>query len=159
MKHFRTKDLKNNDNVALYETETASPRVVSNKTKSTEVAINQEAHQAMASNHESTTKLLSALTGAREDKRYSKWDNYNRSMNFSELDFDALGYKEKLKQHSSSGSLAPFLLVVLSIFIPPLAVYLYEDAITNNFWIDLLLTLFFWIPGIIYALLVVLGTI
>ncbi|TXB66220.1 YqaE/Pmp3 family membrane protein [Vicingus serpentipes] len=45
-------------------------------------------------------------------------------------------------------------LIILGIFIPPLAVYLYEDAITANFWVDLLLTLLFWIPGIIFAMLV-----
>lgn len=51
------------------------------------------------------------------------------------------------------------LLVILSIILPPLAVYLYEDAITSKFWIDLLLTILFWIPGVVFALLVVLGVI
>lgn len=47
------------------------------------------------------------------------------------------------------------LLVVLAIILPPLAVYLHEDAINTKFWISLLLTLLFWVPGVIYALLVV----
>ncbi len=47
------------------------------------------------------------------------------------------------------------LLVVLAIVLPPLAVYLHEDAINTKFWISLLLTLLFWVPGVIYALLVV----
>lgn len=47
------------------------------------------------------------------------------------------------------------LLVILSILLPPLAVYLKEDEINTKFWIDLILTLIFWIPGVIYALLVV----
>lgn len=47
------------------------------------------------------------------------------------------------------------LLVILSILLPPLAVYLKEDEINSKFWIDLILTLIFWIPGVIYALLVV----
>lgn len=51
------------------------------------------------------------------------------------------------------------LLVILSIILPPLAVYLYQDAITSKFWIDLLLTILFWVPGVIFALLVVLGVI
>lgn len=46
------------------------------------------------------------------------------------------------------------LLVVLAILIPPLAVALYE-GITKRFWISLLLTLLFFIPGVIYSLLVV----
>lgn len=50
------------------------------------------------------------------------------------------------------------LLVILAILIPPLAVGLYE-GITTRFWIDLLLTLLFFIPGMVYALLIVLGAI
>ncbi|HEX6914219.1 MAG TPA: YqaE/Pmp3 family membrane protein [Chitinophagaceae bacterium] len=48
------------------------------------------------------------------------------------------------------------LLVILAILLPPLAVYLHEGAITNRFWISVLLTLLFWLPGVIYALIVVL---
>jgi uncharacterized membrane protein YqaE (UPF0057 family) len=51
------------------------------------------------------------------------------------------------------------LLVVLAIILPPLAVYLHQGAINTKFWISLLLTLLFWIPGVIYALLVVLGVV
>lgn len=47
------------------------------------------------------------------------------------------------------------LLVILAIILPPLAVYLHENAINTKFWISLLLTLLFWVPGVIYALLVV----
>lgn len=49
------------------------------------------------------------------------------------------------------------LLIILAILLPPLAVYLYEDAITTKFWISLVLTLLFFLPGVIYALLVVTG--
>ena len=54
---------------------------------------------------------------------------------------------------------ADILLVILAILIPPLAVGLYE-GITTRFWIDLLLTLLlFYLPGMIFALLIVLGAI
>lgn len=49
------------------------------------------------------------------------------------------------------------LLVILAILLPPLAVYLHEGEINTRFWISLVLTLLFWIPGVIYALIVVLG--
>lgn len=49
------------------------------------------------------------------------------------------------------------LLAILAILLPPLAVYLHEGDINSKFWISLLLTLLFWIPGVIYALIVVLG--
>jgi uncharacterized membrane protein YqaE (UPF0057 family) len=51
------------------------------------------------------------------------------------------------------------LLIILSILLPPLAVYLHQGEINNKFWISLLLTLLFWLPGVIYSLLVVLGEI
>lgn len=47
------------------------------------------------------------------------------------------------------------LLAILAILLPPLAVYLKEEEITTKFWISLILTLLFWIPGVVYALLVV----
>ncbi|MBS3913798.1 MAG: YqaE/Pmp3 family membrane protein [Bacteroidetes bacterium] len=46
-------------------------------------------------------------------------------------------------------------LVIIAIFLPWLAVYLYEGEITLNFWLSLLLWFLFWIPGFIYALLVI----
>jgi len=47
--------------------------------------------------------------------------------------------------------------VIFAILIPPLGVYLHEGEINKRFWIDLLLTLLFFLPGMIYALVVVLG--
>jgi uncharacterized membrane protein YqaE (UPF0057 family) len=71
--------------------------------------------------------------------------------------------KKAVKQYKAdkrAGKVADtntLLLVILAILLPPLAVYLHEGAINNRFWISLLLTLLFWIPGVIYALIVVLG--
>jgi uncharacterized membrane protein YqaE (UPF0057 family) len=47
------------------------------------------------------------------------------------------------------------LLAILAILLPPLAVYLKEEEVNSRFWISLILTLLFWIPGVIFALLVV----
>ena len=58
---------------------------------------------------------------------------------------------------SNSGSTNQVLLIVLAIILPPLAVYLHEGVINGKFWLDLLLTLLFFLPGVIYALIVVLG--
>ena len=49
------------------------------------------------------------------------------------------------------------LLVIIAILLPPLAVYLHEGEINSRFWISLLLTLLFWLPGVIYALIIILG--
>lgn len=48
------------------------------------------------------------------------------------------------------------LLVILAILLPPLAVFLHEGEVNNTFWLNLILTLLFFIPGMIHALIVVL---
>src|ERR1035437_2097124 len=48
------------------------------------------------------------------------------------------------------------LYIILAIFIPPLCVGLWEGGLTFDFWIDLLLTFCFWLPGVIFALIVIL---
>jgi uncharacterized membrane protein YqaE (UPF0057 family) len=66
-------------------------------------------------------------------------------------------YKEA-KKNGDDVSTSTLLLVLLSIILPPLAVYLYEGKqTTKRFWIDLILTLLIWLPGVIYALIVILG--
>lgn len=61
------------------------------------------------------------------------------------------------KKAGNAPSTNTLLLVILAILLPPLAVYLHEGEINKKFWIDLILTLLFFIPGVIYALIVVLG--
>jgi uncharacterized membrane protein YqaE (UPF0057 family) len=51
------------------------------------------------------------------------------------------------------------LYIVIAFFIPFLGVALFEGGITGHFWLCLLLTLLLWLPGFIYALLVILGNI
>jgi len=46
--------------------------------------------------------------------------------------------------------------VILAIIFPPLGVALHEDDINSKFWICLLLTFLFYLPGLIYALIVIL---
>ncbi|HYM92854.1 MAG TPA: YqaE/Pmp3 family membrane protein [Chitinophagaceae bacterium] len=48
-----------------------------------------------------------------------------------------------------------FWLTIIAILLPPLAIYLYEGEIRKCFWISLLLTLLFWLPGIIYTLIII----
>lgn len=59
---------------------------------------------------------------------------------------------------SSPTEVDVIILVILAILLPPLAVFLHS-GIGTPFWISLILTLLFWIPGVIYALLVVLDVI
>ena len=56
----------------------------------------------------------------------------------------------------SGASTAPMWVIVLfAILIPPVGVAL-KFGIIDKFWISLLLTLLFWLPGAIYSLIVVL---
>lgn len=63
------------------------------------------------------------------------------------------------KKHNTSDSKETtdntLLLVIIAFFIPFLAVGLY-DGISGRFWLSLILTLLFWLPGFIYALIVIL---
>ena len=59
--------------------------------------------------------------------------------------------KKLSKENRDSPEVATILLVILAIIIPPLAVFL-VDGLELPFWLDLLLTLLFFLPGIIYAL-------
>lgn len=61
------------------------------------------------------------------------------------------------KRAGDEPSTNTLLLVILAILLPPLAVYLHEGTINTKFWISLILTLLFWLPGVIYALIVILG--
>lgn len=47
------------------------------------------------------------------------------------------------------------LLVILCLLLPPLAVYLKTNAVKTTL-LNLVLCLFFWVPGVIHALWVVL---
>ncbi|PHN04648.1 YqaE/Pmp3 family membrane protein [Flavilitoribacter nigricans DSM 23189 = NBRC 102662] len=70
--------------------------------------------------------------------------------------------KKELKQairdwkKEGATSTNTLLLVILAILLPPLAVGIYEGGLTSRFWISLLLTLLFYLPGLIYALIVIL---
>jgi uncharacterized membrane protein YqaE (UPF0057 family) len=64
---------------------------------------------------------------------------------------------KKEKRSGKDPSDNTVLLCILAVLLPPLAVYLHEGEINNRFWISLLLTLLFWLPGVIYALVIILG--
>ena len=63
----------------------------------------------------------------------------------------------KVSKANGDADTNTLLLVLIAILLPPLAVFLHEKAINAKFWISLLLTLLFYLPGLIYALVVILG--
>lgn len=47
----------------------------------------------------------------------------------------------EVKQSAAAGDAEAILLIILGLFIPPLAMYLYEGEATGRFWISLLLVI------------------
>jgi len=69
--------------------------------------------------------------------------------------------KKELRHWRKNGAAdeQTLLYVILAILLPPLAVYLHQGEINTKFWLSLILTLCFWLPGVIYSILVVLDQI
>jgi uncharacterized membrane protein YqaE (UPF0057 family) len=42
-------------------------------------------------------------------------------------------------------------LIIIAILLPPLAVFL-MSGLGRDFWINLILTVLFWVPGVIHAI-------
>ena len=100
-----------------------------------------------------TSSAFSIKDAFNEFKSINKAERNNR---IKEVKKELKEYK-KAKKSGSEPSTNTLLLVILAILLPPLAVYLHEGKINNKFWISLILTLLFFLPGVIYALVVVLG--
>lgn len=64
--------------------------------------------------------------------------------------------KAAQREAAKGGAVDPVVLIILAIFLPPLAVYLYEGSWTKRCTINVILTLLCGLPGIIHALFVVL---
>lgn len=61
---------------------------------------------------------------------------------------------KKAKQQPAADDVPDVVIILLCIFIPPLAVFLIKGGIDNDFWINLVLTFLCGIPGIIHAFIV-----
>jgi len=55
---------------------------------------------------------------------------------------------------SSSASSADLLRVLISVLLPPLGVFL-QEGIGSQFWINLLLTLLGYVPGLVHAIWII----
>jgi uncharacterized membrane protein YqaE (UPF0057 family) len=55
---------------------------------------------------------------------------------------------------ASAISTNKLLMIIVAVILPPLAVAL-DSGLSKQFWISLVLTLLFYLPGLIYALYVI----
>lgn len=89
-------------------------------------------------------------------KAFNNLSKKEKKEKIKEVKKEIKAFKAERKANNEP-STNTLLLVILAILLPPLAVYLHQGEINSKFWISLLLTLLFWVPGVIYALIVVLG--
>lgn len=68
------------------------------------------------------------------------------------------GVREQLRAYRKTAGVAKAsqgICVLIAIFLPFIGVLLYEGSLTVNFWISLILSFLFLLPGLIFALLVI----
>jgi len=110
--------------------------------------------QADLSNKMPDQKIVSesgiTVTNVRSEPNEAIKSKINRK----ETSFRNSLFKSSSTKSVNDGSVNLLVLVILSILLPPLAVFL-ARGLNTPFWIDLILTIIFWIPGVIYALLIV----
>jgi uncharacterized membrane protein YqaE (UPF0057 family) len=63
------------------------------------------------------------------------------------------------RKYNQDANVSQLLLTLIALILPPLAIYLHQGEINSKFWIGLLLTLLIWVPGVVYALLVIFGVV
>ena len=105
---------------------------------------------------EATNNLLASIQAWEDFKaNKSEMTRQERRTTRRALKKDLRQAKRDFRSEAASDDL--LLLVIVTILIPPLGMYLYEGSATNRFWISLVLTLLFYVPGLIYSLIVILG--
>jgi uncharacterized membrane protein YqaE (UPF0057 family) len=129
------------DNVAILENnqETATANTVNSKNVSAKIKSTPTKKQIQVANNKPVFAIKSSKLAV------------------NKLQMNERKYIEKKNSHSKVDD-HQLLLIILAILLPPVAVYLVK-GLDVMFWISLLLTICFYLPGIIFALLVVFGEI
>jgi uncharacterized membrane protein YqaE (UPF0057 family) len=90
-------------------------------------------------------------------EEFKNLSRHEKKMRLKEVNREVREYKKEKRHGSDDSGVSQLLLIIIAILLPPLAVALHEGGINSRFWIDLLLTLLFYLPGLIYALVIILG--
>lgn len=83
--------------------------------------------------------------------------SFTAKINLSKSDRKILKKKLREAVKKNDETTNTLLLVIITILIPPLGVALAKGVRSSQFWIDLILTLLFYVPGLIYGLIVILS--
>jgi uncharacterized membrane protein YqaE (UPF0057 family) len=163
VENHKTNDHINKKSDVTAESKTEQPSEISATQNIAKPEINDEmtfGAKSEAITNEAKSDSKSKFT--RKNKQVASADSKPVfAVKSSKLAVSLLQMKEKKMldrtQHSSSSDSDEMmiLLVILALLLPPLAVYLKRKSIDAMFWLSILLTLLFWFPGVIFALLVV----
>ena len=107
-----------------------------------------------------TTPVYAAFPGKNSQQ---KKENITSTTSQSKVSFVGSEFTAKNMSENSISNLVKgdspdkLLLIIIALFIPPLAVYLHFGKWNGTCWLNLILTFLFFIPGFIHALIVILG--
>ncbi len=162
LKKFDDKNMKQNDIINKYDnnlTDVApEEKYATIAIEPTKIQVNETEEVVNSSKVELPTEKIEQLKHVQEAiKDYTAFNRVNRKIEFTNMETKNTDNNFDQKNNISSNKSSEVLIAILCIFLPPIGVIVYEDTVTANFWVDLLLTFIFWIPGIIFAFLVCFG--
>jgi uncharacterized membrane protein YqaE (UPF0057 family) len=155
-----TKDINSFDEVTeVINSQTKSKNIT---TKEKVIANNKKIaateNTVKTTSNEKKNTIENSLKSSKNNDEIFEENEINN--NITKKDVKSKLKSKKHKTKNTGGDVDLVVLVLLAIFLPPLAVFLYE-GITTRFWINLVLTLLLItaLIAVIHALLIVTGTI
>lgn len=166
---FRSKDEKPIEKKATIAHKNSGKKVEENSTVSTKPVV--EETKVVATENDFSSNSDINITTNSESKNEVKSQPKLASTKSKKREINNIINKLQAKSNTNTtndSDVALILLIIIAIFVPPLAVYLYYGEINTQFWFSLILTilaggLFFvgraigWGFPVIHALLVLLG--
>ena len=155
LKKYKAKDVKYEDEIAKRE-HVVTPIVNSENVVLTS---NEEVIEPLVSNQSATIENQvelkeKAIEEIKKINKQADWTVYNRDFNYFEMNKHNTDFNNGMNAVVANNRASDIVLILLAIFLPPVAVIVFEDTVTGNFWLDLVLTILFWLPGAVYAFLV-----
>ena len=146
-------DITQNDEKVIFSADNGQDYAFASLNNEVEIKDKKKSNSNESSLDFMTAKKSTKPATRSKIKRKPKYSTVSNKTNFEATN----KIKEKYKIESNNLDDETILLVILCFFLPPLAVYFHEGKNwTTRCWINLILTLIFFIPGVIHGLIVVL---
>lgn len=159
LKKFKAKNEKYEDKIEKRDNELLYVEEEAYASNSNETSLIQETNlpeEELATTIELTEEQSELVSKVNDQvKDYSSWNKYNRSFDFSDMNYVHKEQKQLTSDKVSSLKRASDIVIaIFCFFIPFVGILIYEGSVTANFWVGLVLTLLFWLPGAVFAFLV-----